>query len=379
MNIGMLVSNEIIRDPRVLQEARSMARHGHQVRIVGWDRFDPSVPDGPIAEGIEIALVRSGGVMKVAPGALFKNPVFWRRALQLALSWPADLWWAHDLDTLQTGVWLRERTGRPLVFDAHEWFAEMIRDDYPPRVAKLAENLEAKLLKDVDHVVAVNPALEEHYREMRVPVTVVMNCRSEIAERYTPPTAPLFTVLYVGTLHRQRFVFELIEAVKRTERVRLVMGGHKALTEEVRAACAASERTVFLGPVQPERVMPLTLESHMVSAVLDPSNRNNTMGTPNKVFEALAAGRPILATKGTLSGNLVEALDCGLTIAYSVDACKWALEKLRDDEALQRTFGENALRAAKEEYNWSAQEAGLLAVVDRFANVENRLIDPEES
>ena len=100
MNIGMLVSNEVVRDPRVMREARSLAQHGHRVRIVGWDRFDPSVPDGPIGDGIEIALVRSRGLMKVAPGALFKNPVFWRRALQLSLTWPADLWWAHDLDTL---------------------------------------------------------------------------------------------------------------------------------------------------------------------------------------------------------------------------------------------------------------------------------------
>ena len=367
MNVGMLVSNEVVRDPRVLQEARSLARRGHRVRVVGWDRFDPSVPDGPIADGVEIALVRSGGVMRAAPGALFKNPVFWRRALHLSLAWPADLWWAHDLDTLQAGVWLKRRTGKPLVFDAHEMFAQMIWDDYPKRVAQAAERLETKLLFEVDHVVTVNAALGEYYGEKRVPVAVVMNCREEIAERYAPPTAPMFTVLYVGTFHRQRFVFELIEAVKATERVRLLMGGHKALSADVQRACSESERTVFLGPVPRERVMPLTLESHVVAAVLDPANVNNKMGTPNKLFEAMAAGRPVLATRGTLSGNIVEALECGLPIAYSVDACVWALEKLRDDPALQRAMGERSLRAAKEQYNWASQEEQLVGVLQRFA------------
>ena len=367
MNVGMLVSNEVVRDPRVLQEARSLARRGHRVRIVGWDRFDSSVPDGPFSEGIEIALVRSTGTMRVAPGALFKNPLFWRRALRLAIGWPADLWWAHDLDTLQTGVWLKRRTGKPLVFDAHELFAQMIWDDYPRRVALAAEKLETRLLAEVDHVVTVNPALEGYYREKRVPVAVVMNCREEIAERYTTPSAPTFTVLYVGTFHRQRFVFELIEAVQRTEGVRLLMGGHKALSADVQRACASSERTVFLGPVPQEKVMPLTLESHVVAAMLDPTNVNNKMGTPNKLFEAMAAGRPILATKGTLSGNIVESLECGLAIAYSVDACAWAIEKLRDDAALQRAMGERSLRAAKEVYNWPAQEAKLSEVVARFS------------
>ena len=366
MNVGMLVSNEVVRDTRVLQEAKAFARHGHRVRILGWDRFDPSVADGPLGDGVEIALVRTRGVMKAAGSDLVRNPLFWRQAFRLSLAFPADVWWAHDLDTLRAGVWLKERTGRPLVFDAHEVFAEMIRDDYSPRVVRFAERMEARLLRAVDHIVTVNPALEEHYMATGLPVTVVMNCRPDVAERYEPPTAPDFTVLYVGTFHRQRFVFEIVQAVQETEGVRLKIGGVKALSEDVRRACAASDRTEFLGPVPADRVMPLTRECHLVCAVLDPANANNRMGTPNKLYEAMAAGRPVLATKGTLSGNLVGAAQFGIAIAYGMEACKWALEKLRDDPGLQRALGENALRAAKEEYNWAAQEEKLLSVARRF-------------
>ena len=367
MNIGMLVSNEVVRDTRVLQEAKSFARHGYGVRIVGWDRFDPAARDGPIAERIEVALVRTRGAMKALPGPLLRNPLFWRRARDLASTWPADVWWAHDLDTLQAGVWLKEQTGKPLVFDAHEIFADMIRGDYAKRIVAATEKMEAKLLRFVDHIVTVNPALEAHYRETGIPTTVVMNCREEIADRHVPPSAPAFTVLYVGTFHRQRFIFELIQAVQELDGVRLKIGGHKTLADEVRRACEASERTEFLGPVPQERVMPLTLECHVVSAMLDPSNANNRNGTPNKIFEAMAAGRPVLATKGTLSGNLVEEAGCGLAIGYSVEAFKWALTRLRDNPAYARDLGEAGLRAAKETYNWGSQETALLTVVGRFA------------
>jgi len=366
MNVGMIVSNEVVRDTRVLREARALARNGHAVRIVGWDRFDPTVPSGPIGPGIDVDLVRTRGLMSALPGDLLKNPLFWKRAYRQSRSWPADVWWAHDLDTLRAGVWLKRETGRPLVFDAHEVFSLMIADDYSARVVRFAEKLEAKLLREVDRIVTVNAALEEHYKDGGVPVTVVMNCREDISPRYEPPTAPEFTVLYVGTFHRQRFVFELIQAVQETAGVRLKIGGHKALTDEVRDRCAESDRTTFLGPVPEDQVMPLTRECHLVSAVLDPSNGNNRMGTPNKVFEALAAGRPILAAKRTLSGNLVEAVDCGLTIGYNVEACKWALEKLRDNPELQRRMGDAGLRAARDEYNWPAQEVRLLEVLGRF-------------
>lgn len=367
MNVGMLVSNEVVRDTRVLLEARALARAGHRVRIVGWDRFDPSAREGPITDGVEVALVRTAGALRAIPGALLRNPIWWRRALRKSLDWPADLWYAHDLDTLQAGVWLKERTGRPLVFDAHEVFAEMIRDDYSPRVVRAAERMESRLLRSVDHIVTVNRALEARYRALGKPVTVVMSCREDIAARYAPPRAPHFTALYVGTFHRQRFVFELIQAVRETEGVYLRIGGQKALSDAVRAACAASERTAFLGPVPQERVMPLTAECHVVAALLDPSNPNNRMGTPNKLYEAMAAGRPVLATKGTLGGQIVEQEGCGLAIPYSVDACKEALVRLRDEAVLQRTLGENALRAAKREYNWASQEAKLLALVGGLA------------
>ena len=366
MNVGMLVSNEVVHDTRVLREARALARHGHRVRIVGWDRFDPTARSGEVAAGVEVELVRTLGLLAAVPGDLFRNPIFWRRAFQLGRTWPADLWWAHDLDTLRAGVRLKRATGKPLVFDAHEIFADMIVDDYPRPVVRAAARMEARLLPHADHIVTVNAALEAHYQETRSPVTVVMNCREDVADRYAPPTARDFTVLYVGTFHRQRFVFELIQAVQETERVRLKIGGMKALSEDVRRACEASDRTTFLGPVPADAVMPLTRECHLVAAVLDPSNPNNVNGTPNKVFEAMAAGRPVLATKGTMSGNLVEGERCGLSIAYNVEACKWALAKLRDDPALQRSLGENALRAAQSRYNWSAQEANLLSVVKRF-------------
>lgn len=366
MNVGMLVSNEVVRDTRVLLEARALARHGHRVRIVGWDRFDPAARDGPVADGVDVALVRTEGVMGAMKRDLFRNPIFWRRAYRLARAWPADLWWAHDLDTLRTGVRLRGATGRPLVFDAHEVFAEMIRDDYGARVVRFAERMESRLLREVDAIVTVNPALEEHYRQTGLPVAVVMNCREDVAAAYEPPSAPDFTVLYVGTFHRQRFVFELIQAVQETEGVRLKIGGQKSLSDEVRRRCAESPRTEFLGPVPAERVMPLTRECHAVCALLDPANANNRMGTPNKLFEAMAAGRPVLATKGTMSGNLVEAAKCGMALAYNVPAAKWAFERLRGDAAMQRALGEAGLRAAKEEYNWPAQEAKLLSVADRF-------------
>ena len=56
----------------------------------------------------------------------------------------------------------------------------------------------------------------------------------------------------------------------------------------------------------------------------------------------------------------VVAADCGLAIEYSKDALRVAIRALQADPAARERMGRNALRLAREKYNWSRDEAALL-------------------
>lgn len=368
MKSVMLVSNDVVNDTRVLREARSLVKAGDEVTVFGWDR-ENSHPTGELTiDGIDVRLLRSNALMRIAPSMLIKTPLWWRSAFHLARDAVCDLVHSHDLDTLRTGVRLKKERGVPLLYDAHEIFSYMLEGEYPDVVVNYAERMERRLLRDVDHIITVNERLREHY-EARTdkPVTVVMNCRDVFQERYTPPKNELFTVLFIGSLYSRYFILELIDVVQELEGVRLLVGGYKDLTEEVRARCARNPRTTFLGRVPNEEVIPRTLGADAVFCMADPSNRNTQVALPNKIFEAMAAGRPSLATQGILSGDIVEREQCGLAVAYAKPALRMALRALAEDPALAERLGRKGLEAVKREYNWAVQSKRLLEAVHSLA------------
>jgi hypothetical protein len=213
MRVLMLLSNAATRDARVQREARSMVSSGHEVVILGWDRRGDD-PREETVDGVRIRRLRNTALMRMAAHDLFRNPLWWRLAYREGLKEDFDLVHCHDLDTLNAGVRLKEKRGVPLLYDAHEIFSYMIEGDLPAVVVRYAERLEAGLLPSVDAVVTVNDRLQAYYREkFRGTVEVVMNCPEEVLDAYEPPTEPEFTVLYIGTLHRARFVLELVEVV----------------------------------------------------------------------------------------------------------------------------------------------------------------------
>lgn len=364
----MLVSNDVFNDTRVQSEGRSLVEAGDHVTVVGWDRENTHPAGKLTVDGIEVRLVRSTPLMQVAPSMLIKTPLWWRSAFRLASDVRSDVVHSHDLDTLRAGVRLKERHGVPLLFDAHEIFSYMLEGEYPEVVVNYAERMERRLLRDVDHVVTVNERLRAYY-EARTdkPVTVVMNCRDVAREDYTPPRNELFTVLFIGSLYRRYFILELIDVVQEVEGVRLVIGGYKELEDEVRARCARSPRTTFLGRIPSQEVMPKTLAADAIFCMADPSNRNTQVALPNKIFEAMAAGRPSIATRGILSGDIVERERCGLAVPYTKTDLREAIRSLADDPALRERLGRNGLAAVKREYNWKVQSKRLIAAVHSLA------------
>ena len=120
----------------------------------------------------------------------------------------------------------------------------------------------------------------------------------------------------------------------------------------------------FLGIIPMERVIPETVKGDVILCMLNPSNMNNRIGPQKKLFEAIVAGRPVIATKGAYSGNLVEELNMGLAVEFDEKSFKNAIIKLRDDLKLREEFGMKALKAALREYNWNKQEEKLLTVYE---------------
>ncbi len=364
MRVLMLVSNDVVHDARVLKEARALVGAGHQVTFIGWDRGGKSSRMENVG-GITIHRIRTEGFMRALGKDLFRIPLWWRKAERLARSLAVDVVHCHDLDTLSIGVRMKKRRDVTVVYDCHEVFYRMIAEDVPKFVSDYARRLERRLVPHADRIVTVSEVVQSYIREISGRDSIVVNNYPDFAvEGYQPPPDSPFTVLYLGTLHASRFVIPAIEIVAKMTGVQLAIAGSKKLAPVVAAMCATHPNTKFLGTIPNQEIASLIIGSHAVLSMFDPRLWINQMGMPNKVFEAMAAGRPSIVTEGIMMAELVTREDCGLAVPYTQAGFRDAITRLRDDPALAERLGRNGLRAAHREYNWRSEASKLIKMYE---------------
>jgi glycosyltransferase involved in cell wall biosynthesis len=362
MRVLVLVSNDVVHDARVLKEAQALVRAGHEVTFIGWDR-GAKASRMEITDGITIHRIRTEGFMRALGKDLFRIPLWWQKVERLALSMAVDVVHCHDLDSLPIGVRMKKRRGVTLVYDCHEVFYRMIAEDVPKFISDYAGRLERRLVPHADRIVVVSEVVQSYIREISGRDSIVVNNYPDFAvERYEPPPNPPFTVLYLGTLHPSRFVIPAIEVVAEMTDVRLVIAGSKKLAPIVEAMCATHPNTTFLGTVPNKEIAPLIRSSHAVLSMFDPGLWINQMGMPNKIFEAMAAGRPSIVADGMLMADIVRKEECGVVVPYTEEGFREAVVRLRDDPALAERLGRNGLAAAERAYNWTSESKKLLDV-----------------
>lgn len=369
----MLVSNPVTYDPRVKSEAESLAKHGHSVTILGWDRRSEFMPEEE-ANGVRMIRLRNTGYMNLLPFDMLRLRPWWRIAyvhsLKLHRLDRFHVVHCHDLDTLPTGVRLKRKLGLRLIYDAHEIWPSMIAKDAPSFIVNHFFGLEKRLMPHVDALIIAEERYRDYFESINAPVAVtVLNAKPLMSTEYEPPRNDVFTLLYIGTLTGARFLPQLVEVCGQLDDVRLVIGGLGKLYDYLEKQCESYDNVDFIGSVPAERILPLTLESDAVCCMIDPSVANNRIATANKQFEAMVCGRPIICTKDTRSGEITLEEDCGLVIDYAKDALREAVVMLRDSPKLREELGRNALEAAINRYHWEKEEKKLLESYEKIGGI----------
>jgi glycosyltransferase involved in cell wall biosynthesis len=236
---------------------------------------------------------------------LIRNPFWWIAAynkgfeLLKTKKFCFDVVHCHDLDTLPAGVFLKKKFNVKLVYDAHEIFGYMIEKTMPSFVSKISFWIEKRLIKNVDHIITVNDPLKTFFSKItHHPIDIVMNCGEIITNTYSPPKNSMFTVSYFGILESSRMFPKIVEYLGTIENIQFLVAGKKArLYNQVEQVSRKYKNIVFLGSIPYNTVIEKTLDCNAILCMLDPREKNNQVGLPNKIFEAMATARPVVVTK----------------------------------------------------------------------------------
>jgi glycosyltransferase involved in cell wall biosynthesis len=287
----------------------------------------------------------------------------------------------HDPDLLPIMLIASLVTRKPVVWDVHEDYQSVIAYNnklWSSRLSRLCGRMYAELelkicslVKPV--VVTVSEPIANRYRKAGIKAVI---CANYVDHREVPfpvqvkPCEPP-KIIMSGTIQRAFAPLRLVEAFAAVSRkVPCKLGFYgtffpPSLNEEImtRASELGVAGSVECGGPYPWKELVCNLIAGASIGVLlcDPEMVSHRSTTPNRLFEYWANGVPAICSKDTVSGDLVEEQQGGLTVPYhSTEAISEALERLLSDEALARKLGMNGRRSVDEKYNWSEEGAKLV-------------------
>lgn len=371
MNILMMLANPFTHDPRVYNEAKSLVDAGHEVTVLAWDKTGHH-PAQEMKDGIQVVRSYNTRFMDLMPFDIFRLHLWWRKGYRDAMALfdesSFDAVHCHDFSSLPIGVKLKKKFDIKLVYDAHEIWGYMVKKDLPWPWWRYYLWEEGRIITHVDNIITVNEPLEEYFNRVSdKPITIVMNAKPLQADKYEAPDNKNLTLLYIGNLSPPRFLLELVDVVADVDGVYCIIGGKGSKQYYVNALknkCSKVENIEFIGKVPMKQVVPMTKKADVVICMFNPLDKNSKVGLPNKVFEAMVSGRPIIVTKDVYLGRFVEKENIGMAIPFGKKYLKNAIVTLRDNPELCERVGRNALNAAIKEYNWAAQKKKLLTIYE---------------
>jgi glycosyltransferase involved in cell wall biosynthesis len=258
----------------------------------------------------------------------------------------ADAYHVHDPELLPAAVWLHRVTGRPVIYDAHEYLGETARTKrWIPGllrrpVAAVAAGAEKAAGRRLSGVVTANEDLAARFAAAGCRAVSVAN--SPFAGTFTPPGDPEGgVVLYVGGLGPLRGLPLMLEAFPLVDvpGARLLLAGPGDPGDDLPAGVE------HLGVVDHSEV-PALLARASVAWIPLRRHGNYDRAVPTKLVEAMAMGRPVVASDLPRMAAIVRSTGCGIVVpADDPHAHAAAIRRLLEDPELARAMGAAGRRA----------------------------------
>ncbi|MGY8822761.1 MAG: glycosyltransferase family 4 protein [Candidatus Latescibacterota bacterium] len=371
MHICMVAFSDLRFDYRIFREATSLHQAGHRVSIistafspdplVGWGNFEIHLI--PIDRNRSLRLL---------------YPLFWREAGRLLLDIEADVYHVHDLDALGPGARAAKRRDRPLVYDSHEFWIEQSSLVNRPIMRGFWSQLEKRLIRQVDRAIAVSQSiadsLEERYGLEHV--SVLRNVplyrprvESDLIRQVLNIESGRPIVLYQGGFLTDNGLQEQIHAAKDFGDAAFVLIGSGPCEEELKEIVRQNrleERVYFIDRVPFNELHSYTCSADIGLCLIKGTGKSFYYSLPNKLFEYMMAGLPVLASDFPEMQRVIDETGTGTSVNPSdIRAISQAVCAILADPKLRLQQREAAQQAARH-FNWEQEAETLVQLYDEI-------------
>jgi glycosyltransferase involved in cell wall biosynthesis len=351
-------------DVRIFQkECKSLARDGYDVELIVPNAKD-EVIDGVRMVGVPGYRNRLSRILRTG-WSVYREAV--RRN--------ADIYHFHDPELIPWTLLLRLK-GHKVIYDAHENLPRMIlRKDYLPSFVRrplgwIVERFENFASQWFSAIIGATPAIERRFVAVNPRTVSILNTAipAEFEGKQRGPWSHRkLSVAYVGGIQRANCIEEIVAAmslIPSCVQASLQLAGAFS-PESLRDSVTKHpgwQRVEYLGLVK-RACVPMILGQVRGGLILSPPDPECIESLPNKLFEYMAAGIPVIASDFPRWKEIIEGTQCGVLVdsrrpEQIAEAITYVLTHPKDAEAM----GCAGREAVMTRYNWKIEERRLLAL-----------------
>jgi len=295
-----------------------------------------------------------------------------------------DICHVHNFPLLFSGILVKLFTRSGLVYDAHEDYASM-RYPHNKLLTYLLRKVELFLVRlFVDRVITVNQSLKSYFLSSEVKTSVLMNLPFRAIQKsgdkavISQLTDKDFVVGYVGHIHEGRGYEALIPLCTHliqsnvTAKFLIVGGGpFEREFDRLVKTNKLDDYFVMTGEVDHQEIPSFLRRIDVGLVLFTPICYNNMIATPNKLFEYMAFGIPVVVSDLPEMRKIVDETRCGILIDPSnLREIGDSIKYLTKNPEEAKKMGKNGKKAFETKYNWDIQEGELLRMYEELMNVE---------
>lgn len=364
MRIVLIRATEVMPDPPVEKMANTLISQGHSVTILAWDRSNTYAERGSIKKlaNSETEIVHFGIPAKYSGGikANFKGLLLFQMRI---IRWlfrhrrEYDAVHAFDFDTGFASMICCKLLRKKLIYHVLDYYVE--GHILPSRLLNsIIEFFEIRVINSANVTVICTEKRKEQIRKASPrKLYVIHNTPDSVQQMDTSFQVNGWTgklkLVYVGVLSRMRLLKETVEVVSKMDDVEMHIGGFGEYEDWMQKAAEQYSNVFFYGKLQYSETLALEKQCDIMMAVYDPSIRNHKYAAPNKFYESIMLGKPIIMAYDTGHDDIITKNDIGILTEYSESGIRdaiYALEKRRNE---WNDMGKRAMNLYNSNYSWT--------------------------
>ena len=363
------VINDLVTDQRVNKSCLALQKAGYEVLLVGRKLRKSPPMDERSYESHRMKLLFE------------KGPLFYAeyniRLFFFLLFHRAHLLLSNDLDTILPNYFISRLKGIKMIFDSHEYFTETPEVVHRPKVQWVWKRIEGFVVPELDEMITVCDSIADLFHEKYgVKVHVIRNIPPRCAlppkgdkTALGLPTDKHLLVLQGSGINIQRGAEELVQSMALLDDCFLmIIGGGDVLPalKQMVEKLHITDRVRFLPRMSYQQMMSHTQLAELGFCLDKDTNLNYRFSLPNKLFDFIQAGVPIVASHLTEIEKIIRKYDLGLFIEnHQPETIAATIREALSDEGRREQWKRN-LAVAAQELCWENEELKLLEIYRHY-------------